>query len=421
MAGAVVIFGVAWFLDRRRRSYADTPTTPAAAVFSGRNEVAGTVRTPDSLVSHRTQTPCVWWRYHQEEERTHTRTVTDTDSQGRTTSRTETYTQWHTIERLGGDLETFLVVDDTGEVQVRMAGATTVPQTLVSEVVRQDLGGGGGVKGFFAKIGDNRTGRYRYTEEGIVVGAEVFVVGEARLREDIVAPEIADGPGKFLISTRSEASHTTRLAVAVPILVILAGIGLALGSYYALADTGLGGSGLAVVPGIALWILLLTVGWTVITYNRLRLVGEAARRAWSLIEVQLARRRDLIAPLVEIAKQAAAHETSTQTAVASARSFEHLAVDEAKSTADEQTAALRPLVMRLESFPAMAANGTYLNVMDQLADTETRIAAARTFYNDSVTITRDRSRQFPGVVVARFMSLPKPDLFAADGLDLKVR
>ena len=32
LVGGLMAFGVAWFLDRRRRSYADTPTTPAAAV-----------------------------------------------------------------------------------------------------------------------------------------------------------------------------------------------------------------------------------------------------------------------------------------------------------------------------------------------------------------------------------------------------
>jgi hypothetical protein len=80
-AGAAVALA-AWLVDRQRRSYTDLATTPAAAVFVGRNEVAGRAWAATPLVSHRSQTPSIWWSYELEEERRHTR---------RTQNRTETY------------------------------------------------------------------------------------------------------------------------------------------------------------------------------------------------------------------------------------------------------------------------------------------------------------------------------------------
>ena len=56
----------------------------------------------EPLTTHRTKTPTIWWHYRLEEERTHTRMVTSTDANGHSSTRTETYEQWHEIDAQGG-------------------------------------------------------------------------------------------------------------------------------------------------------------------------------------------------------------------------------------------------------------------------------------------------------------------------------
>ena len=211
----------AWLVDRRRRTYTDLPTTPAAAVFAGRNEVEGRAWAPEPLTAHRTSTLSIWWHYRLEEERTHTRTVTRTDSDGHSHSHTETYEQWHEVDEKGDALATFEVVDDTGSVPVRLAGAHVEPRELHQEVFRPEDD-----RGFLGKLFDNRTGRYRETETAIAVGDRLFVAGDAVLDEATATPVIAGQP---LVSTRSEESHTGWLGAGAVVLTLIATAGSAAG------------------------------------------------------------------------------------------------------------------------------------------------------------------------------------------------
>src|SRR5690606_14272558 len=158
----------AWVVDRRRRTYTDVATTPAAATSAGHVELKGRAWAERPLSARRTETPSVWWDYELEEERVHTRTVTSTDSQGRTTTRTETYKQWHTIVTDEDKLAEIEVVDDTGAVTVRLGSARVVPRQTFRETFRDD--GRLGERGLLAKLFDNRTGRYRETERAVAVG-----------------------------------------------------------------------------------------------------------------------------------------------------------------------------------------------------------------------------------------------------------
>ena len=67
----ILSLGFAWWLDRRRRLYSDTATTPAAAVFMGHNEVKGRAWVANPSVSKLTSTPSVRWSYVLQEEREH--------------------------------------------------------------------------------------------------------------------------------------------------------------------------------------------------------------------------------------------------------------------------------------------------------------------------------------------------------------
>ena len=418
-AGVVAIAALVggWLVDRRRRVYADLGTTPAAAVFAGRNEVKGRAWHPSPLDSHLSRTPSVWWTFTLEEEREHTRTVTSTDSKGKTSTRTETYRQWHEIDTKRRARAWLDVVDDSGSVRVKLDGATIVPRVIVDEIFRRDDD-----RGFLARMVDNRTGRYRHVERAIAVGDELYVVGEATLRSDVVAPEIAGGD-PHLVSTRTEESHRRRLAVVSPLL-LLVGVGAAAVATGTAIDRSFGplvGAGVAVAMVVA--------GWSVVLFNRLQLLAEQAARAWSLIDVQLTRRHDLIPRLAAVAEGLAAHERAVQEAIALARATPAPSppaaptddtVAAAETEATTQTTMLRDLLAVIEAYPDLTAADAFTELREQLADTESRIAGARAFYNDSVTLLRNRRQTFPGILVARVANRRRFPLFVAEGFDRTV-
>ena len=69
-----------------------------------------------------------------------------------------------------------------------------------------------------------------------------------------------------------------------------------------------------------------------------------------------------------------------------------------------------------EAYPDLRVDTNFRSFMEQLTDTEDRIALARSFYNDSLLVLQDRLLTFPDVMVAkwfRFQSGNKLKLFAA--------
>lgn len=394
-----------WVVDRRRRAYADLATTPAAAVFAGRNEVKGRAWAAEPLASHRTQTPSVWWRYVLEEERSHTRTVTSTDSNGNTHSRIEHYNAWHKIDERAEALPRFEMVDDSGSVPVVLSGARVVSRQVFHDVFRDDDNS----RGFLEKLFDNRTGRYQEAEDAIAVGDTLFVCGEAELDDATGVPFLGR---EVLVTTRSEESTTASLTAVVFILVFFAIAAVTVGS-----GMLLGGEEpdrpQAWAPGLGAALLALAVAQAIVVYNRLRLLAQGVDRARSLVDVQLERRHDLVPQLADCVAAHAEHERTLLEIVASARAA-------APTDAAQQTEQLRTVLARAEDLPDLNADESYQRLMDALADTENRIAGSRGFYNESLTLLRDRSQAFPGVLVARFVRPTHHDVAAAEGFERTV-
>jgi hypothetical protein len=416
-AVGLVAMLVAWLVDRRRRAYTDLATTPAAAVFAGRNEVKGQAATHTPLVSHLTETPAVWWVYTLEEERRHTRRVTTRDSQGRSRTRTETYYQWHEIDKKSGSLASMEVVDPTGSVPVRLQGADIVERRFGERTFDEDEGKGL-LEGFLSRMFDNRTGRYRQIEKGIAVGDTLFVVGEARMDQETGVPILGED---VMVSTRSEESHTGRLGFGVGALVVLALAGLAVGSGY-LVDPDAPGRPTGWLPGLGVGLLLVLVGWVLTLYNRLQLLTESVERAWTLIDVQLQRRHDLIPSLAQAVTGHAAHEATVLESVAGQRwqAGHAQQTGQLAQEAGRQGGQLRQVLAVAEKYPELTADDSFLHLQRQLADTENRIAGARSFYNDTVTLLHDRSRSFPGVLVARAVKRTSRGLIPAEGFERTV-
>ncbi|MGY6501765.1 MAG: LemA family protein [Acidimicrobiales bacterium] len=412
---ALVAAVIAWVVDRRRRRYADRATTPAAALFAGFNIVKGRAWVATPLSSHRTRTPSIWWRYELEEERRHTRTVTESDGRGGTRTRTETYTQWHTIETRSDEVREFEVVDDTGTALVRLSGARVVARQVHRDVFRRQDD-----RGFVARIfsgGAGATGRYRETEQVVAHGDQLFVVGECTLDPARMVPIVSE---KVMVSTRSEESHVRGLTAGVVAAVFVAVAATAIGVAMVIRPQD-PGDPIAWGPGLAAGLVFLALAWAVTTYNRLRLVAQGADRAWSLIDVQLRRRHDLIPALRNTVAAHAAHEEATLTAVAEIRTAS--ADDEAGRLSDQaqtQTTQLRRIMAVAEATPELTADASFARLQRELADTEDRIAASRAFYNDSLTIVRDRQGSFPSLLVARLVPIAHRDHIDARGFERTV-
>jgi LemA protein len=168
---------------------------------------------------------------------------------------------------------------------------------------------------------------------------------------------------------------------------------------------------------IILAVVALLVVLFVVLYNGLVRSRNQVDNAWSQVDVQLKRRLDLIPNLVETVKGYASHEKSTFEAVINARSAAMAAAPtpDAQGQADNVlSGALRQLFALSEAYPDLKANQNFLAMQEELTSTESRVAYARQFYNDSVLGYHNKLDTFPTVLVAKMGNFPRREFFEAE-------
>ncbi len=167
---------------------------------------------------------------------------------------------------------------------------------------------------------------------------------------------------------------------------------------------------------ILIGIVALIIIGGIVSYNRFVSQRNLIRDSWANIDTELRRRYDLIPNLIETVKGYAAHEKETLENVTKARAMAIAAQDpEAAAQADNMlTAALRQLFAVSENYPNLKANENFLQLQNELANTEDRIQTSRRFYNANVRDYNRRVQSFPSMIVARFGKFTEEKFFEID-------
>jgi LemA protein len=149
-------------------------------------------------------------------------------------------------------------------------------------------------------------------------------------------------------------------------------------------------------------LLLVALGYGMYIYNALVKLRNQAKEAWSDIDVQLKRRYNLIPNIVETVKGYATHESDVFTKVTEARAKAINAGTMQDHAAAENMLnnALKSLFAVAENYPDLKANENFLQLQNELVDTEDKIQSARRFHNSVVRDFNTMVEQFPSKVVA---------------------
>jgi LemA protein len=171
---------------------------------------------------------------------------------------------------------------------------------------------------------------------------------------------------------------------------------------------------------LGIWLIVAAVAvlaiYVIYVFNKLVRTKNRVNNAWSQIDVQLRRRYDLIPNLVETVKGYATHERELFEEVAHARaSGEQAGTVQDQATAENQiTSGLRRLIAVAENYPELKANQNFLALQEELTSTESKIAFARQFYNDQVTILNNLIQSFPSNIVAKTFAYQPREFFEID-------
>ncbi len=159
-------------------------------------------------------------------------------------------------------------------------------------------------------------------------------------------------------------------------------------------------------------------------YNGLIRLKNRVGEAWSDIDVQLKRRYDLIPNLVEIVKGYASHESSTFEKVTKARTAAMSAQGsgDAKAQAEAEnmlSSTLKSIFALSENYPDLKANTNFLDLQNELSDTENKIQASRRFYNGNVRDFNTKLEIFPTNIIAGMLGFKSREYFEIENEEEK--
>lgn len=169
-----------------------------------------------------------------------------------------------------------------------------------------------------------------------------------------------------------------------------------------------------IVGWIVLIVVVLIVVWAVAQYNGLVRLRNLVQESWRQIDVELQRRHDLIPNLVETVKGYAKHERATLEEVTQARASAAAPGSSPAEQAQQEnvlTAALGRLFAVAEAYPDLKANQNFLQLQQELTNTEDRVAAGRRFYNANVRSLNTKIETFPTNVIAGAFGFQRAEYF----------
>jgi hypothetical protein len=253
--------------------------------------------------------------------------------------------------------------------------------------------------------------RRRFCEQAVPLHHPLYVIGQAREREDVVAAEIAADSlaPLFLISTKTEEQVRCGYQWSFWGWLIFGGILAVAG--WVIFDSTMGRDiaaqwPLYLLPALV-YLAIAALCWVWMVFNSLVELRHRVRQAWAQVDVQLKRRHDLIPNLIAMVQGMRDYERGLQSELAELRS--QLTATPPGQAGPDVHGVSGMLVAIAERYPELTAQTGFLSLHDNLVDTEHRIALARAYFNDIATFYNTRLERVPDRFVAAFAALrPQP-------------
>lgn len=161
--------------------------------------------------------------------------------------------------------------------------------------------------------------------------------------------------------------------------------------------------------------VLVLIGF-VVGYNKVRAADVRVDEALGGIDVQLTRRAALIPSLVQTVQTFAAHEKAildhvadAQTALAAATTGKSVA--QRSSAEKEFDSAVGQVLALGQTYPQLNSSNNFLNLQQNLADTEDKLAFARQYYNDAVATVNRLVTTIPTMFVAGMAGVSQREFY----------
>ena len=130
-------------------------------------------------------------------------------------------------------------------------------------------------------------------------------------------------------------------------------------------------------------ILVILVLYVIITYNKFVTLKKQMNNSYSVIDVYLKKRFDLIPNLVEVTKGYANYEQDVLTKITEYRTAYNQHKD--KDALNKLNEEYNNLILVVENYPELKTSEQFLKLQKSLIKVESELQAARRIYNNDTT------------------------------------
>ncbi len=166
---------------------------------------------------------------------------------------------------------------------------------------------------------------------------------------------------------------------------------------------------------IAIGIIVILGLILISNYNSIISSSEEVDNKFATIDTYLQRRADLIPNLINTVKGYTQQEQEIVKSITDAREkmVGATSVSEKAEANNELTSALNSLMVIVENYPDLKSSQNFIQLSDELAGTENRIATARRDYNEAVKEYNLKIKKFPTGIIAKMFGYGAKEYFQA--------
>ena len=164
---------------------------------------------------------------------------------------------------------------------------------------------------------------------------------------------------------------------------------------------------------VIIGIVAVVIIWIVLIYNGLVRLRQNRENAFADIDVQLKQRHDLVPQLMGAVKGYMDHERGTLEAITNARNKAINAsnINDKIVAEKELSSALSGFSIQVEAYPDLKASSNFMQLQNELADIENKLAAVRRFFNSATKELNIAVQKFPNVIFAGMFGFKSEQMF----------
>jgi LemA protein len=164
---------------------------------------------------------------------------------------------------------------------------------------------------------------------------------------------------------------------------------------------------------ILLGIIVILILMTISLYNRLVKLRNNREQAFADVDVQLKQRHDMIPQLVDSVKGYMGHERGVLTEITEARAnaMRATTINDKIAAETRLSTALDGLKVAVEAYPDLKASQNFMELQNEIADVENKIAAARRFFNSATKELNVATEMFPSNLIATLFNFKREPMF----------